>query len=208
VKIEKRRKARIDCTVVESNIHKPFDSMQVFDSVRVISRLLTKDRDEIGVKIVFIDHRYRAKRRMVSIQHAKGEKQHQPLYKCLLKVTKKTIGYSIQAEKTLAQHCSADQQLLGLFCAIKQYGYLARQVYDKTYRRVIRGESVPADQNVFSIFEEHTDIIIKNRRETHFGHKICLTGGASNLLLDCVIHEGKPTDTELVETMLDRQRQI
>jgi IS5 family transposase len=36
--IEKGRKTRIDCTVVESNIHKPFDSIQLFDSVRVLTR--------------------------------------------------------------------------------------------------------------------------------------------------------------------------
>ena len=61
---------------------------------------------------------------------------------------------------------------------------------------------------VFSIFEEHTDIIIRDKRETHYGHKICLTGGASNLILDCVVLEGNPADTELVEQMLDRQQQI
>jgi len=73
---------------------------------------------------------------------------------------------------------------------------------------VIEGESVPADQKVVSIFEEHTDIIIKDSRDTHYGHKICLTGGASNLILDCMILEGNPADTELVEQMLDRQQQI
>jgi hypothetical protein len=74
-KIEKGRKARIDCTVVESNIHKPFDSVQLFDAVRVIARLLTKARDDFGIKIVFTDHRRRAKKRMIGIQYAKGEKQ-------------------------------------------------------------------------------------------------------------------------------------
>lgn len=207
-KIEKGRKARIDCTVVESNIHKPLDSVQLFDSVRVIARLLTKARDDFGIKIVFTDHRRRAKKRMIGIQYAKGERQRTPLYKDLLKVTRKTIGYAIRAEEILARHCSADPLLLGLFIEIRHYGDLARQVYDQTYRRVVQGESVPAGQKVFSIFEDHTDIIIKDRRDTHYGHKICLTGGASNLILDCVILEGNPADTELVETMLDRQKRI
>ena len=145
---------------------------------------------------------------MVGIQYAKGEKQRTSLYKDLLKVTRKTIGYAIRAEETLARHCSADPLLLGLFGEIKHYGDLARKVYDQSYRRVVQGESVPAGQKVFSIFEDHTDIIIKDRRETHYGHKICLTGGASNLILDCIILEGNPADSELVETMLDRQNQI
>ena len=103
---------------------------------------------------------------------------------------------------------SADTRLLALLFEIRHYLGLSEQVYDQTYRRVIEGESVPADQKVVSIFEEHTDIIIKDRRDTHYGHKICLTGGASNLILDCMILEGNPADTELVEQMLDRQQQI
>lgn len=207
-KIEKGRKARVDCTVVESNIHPPLDSVQLYDAVRVIARLLIKVRDEFGIKVVFTDHRRRAKKRMIGVQYAKGDKQRTPLYKDLLKVTRKTIGYAIQAEKALARHCSADPLLLGLFSEIKHYGDLARKVYDQTFRRVVQGESVPADQKVFSLFEDHTDIIIKDRRDTYYGHKICMTGGASNLILDCVILEGNPADSELVETMLDRQHQI
>jgi IS5 family transposase len=76
--IEKGRKTRIDCTVVESNIHKPFDSIQLFDSVRVLTRLLYKARDEFGIKMVFTDHQRRAKRRMVGIQYAKTMKQRFP----------------------------------------------------------------------------------------------------------------------------------
>lgn len=205
--IEKGRKARVDCTVVASNIHPPRDSMQLYDSVRVLTRLLTQARDDFKIKIVFTDHCRRAKRRMTAIQYAKGEQRLAP-YKDLLKVTQKTIGYAIKAEEIVSGRCSTNFELLGLLNAIKHYGDLARQVYDQTYRRVIQGESVPAGQKVFSIFEDHTDIIIKDRRGKHYGHKICLTGGASNLILDCVILEGNPADSGLVEQMLDRQNQV
>jgi transposase, IS5 family len=205
--IEKGRKARVDCTVVASNIHPPRDSMQLYDYVRVLTRLLTQARDDFKIKIVFTDHCRRAKRRMTAIQYAKGEQRLAP-YKDLLKVTQKTIGYAIKAEEIVSGRCSTNFELLGLLNAIKHYGDLARQVYDQTYRRVIQGESVPADQKVFSIFEDHTDIIIKDRRGKHYGHKICLTGGASNLILDCVILEGNPADSGLVEQMLDRQNQV
>ena len=206
--IEKGRKARVDCTVVESNIHPPCDSMQLYDSVRVLARLLTQARDDFKIKIVFTDHCRRAKRRMTAIQYAKSEKQRLPSYQDLLKVTQKTIGYAINAEEMIGARCAANLGMVGLLNDIKHYGDLARQVYDQTYRRVIQGESVPAGQKVFSIFEDHTDIIIKDRRENYYGHKICLTGGASNLILDCVILEGNPADSTLVEQMLDRQNQV
>jgi IS5 family transposase len=206
--IEKGRTVRIDCTVVESNIHKPFDSVQLFDCVRVLTRLLLKARDQFGAKVIFSDHLRRAKRRMVGIQYAKGDRYRQPLYEDLLKVTRKAIGYARSTEGILAQLSSADIRLFGLLRDIKHYAALSEQVYDQTYRRVIQGETVPAGQKVVSIFEDHTDIIIKDNRDTHYGHKICLTGGASNLILDCVILQGNPADTDLVEQMLDRQKQI
>ena len=194
--------------MVESNIHKPFDSIQLFDSVRVLTRLLYKARDAFGIKVTFTDHQRRAKRRMVGIQYAKTMKQRIPMYKDLLKVTPKTIGYAIKAEALLGKFCPTNIVLFELLYEIKHYGDLARQVYDQTFRRVIQGESVPADQKVVSIFEEHTDVIVKDSRDTYYGHKICLTGGASNLILDCVILEGNPADSELVEQMLDRQHRI
>ncbi len=206
--IEKGRKVRIDCTVVESNIHKPYDSVQLFDCVRVLTRLVKKAKDQFGAKALFSDHLRRAKSRMVAIQYAKGKKQRLPLYKDLLKVTRKVIGYAGSAQDLLEPVASADFQLMGLLHQIKHYAALSEQVYDQTYRRVIHGEAVPAQQKVTSIFEDHTDIIIKDRRDTHYGHKICLTGGASNLILDCVILKGNPADSELVEQMLDRQKQI
>jgi IS5 family transposase len=206
--IEKGRKVRIDSTVVESNIHKPFDSVQLFDCVRVLTRLLQKARDHFGAKVIFSDNQRRAKRRMVGIQYAKGDKQRQPRYKDLLKVTRKVIGYARSAEGILEQLCSANTELLGLINEIKHFADLSEQVYDQTYRRVIQGETVPATQKVVSIFEDHTDVIVKDSRDTYYGHKICLTGGASNLIIDCVILEGNPADTDLVEQMLDRQQQI
>ncbi len=46
------------------------------------------------------------------------------------------------------------------------------------------------------------------RLSGYYGHKICLTGGTSNLILDYVILEGNPADSSLTEMMLDRQETI
>jgi IS5 family transposase len=73
---------------------------------------------------------------------------------------------------------------------------------------VIDEERVPAEEKVVSIFEEHTDIIRKDRRETLYGHKVCLTGGSSSMILDCLILDGNPADSTLAETMIDRQVEI
>jgi hypothetical protein len=94
------------------------------------------------------------------------------------------------------------------YLQIEHYAGLTEKVICQTRRRVLIGEKVPAKEKIVSIFEPHTDIIVKDRRDTIYGHKVCLTGGASNLILDCVVERGNPADCGFAIPMLDRQKQI
>lgn len=85
---------------------------------------------------------------------------------------------------------------------------LTLRIIDQTARRVFNGESVPPDEKLVSIFETHTDIIKKSRRETEFGHKIALTTGQSTLILDCMVLEGNLADSDLARQMIERQIEI
>lgn len=78
------------------------------------------------------------------------------------------------------------------------------QVYDITRRKEIEGEQIPNDEKLFSIYEPHTDIIVKGSRQVEFGHKVNFTGGRSNLILDCEIVEGNVSDTKLYRPAIDR----
>ena len=206
--IEKGRKVRTDCTCVESNIHNPTDSTLLWDAVRVLSRLIERSRDEYGLKVPFFrNHKRRAKRRMLAILNAKNKTQRKAAYIDLLKVSNKVLDYShrtIEAFKLI----SINPDMFPLYGDIEHFADLTAKVIDQTERRVILGQTVPSGEKVVSIFEEHTDIIKKDRRETFYGHKICLTGGVSNLILDCVIAQGNPADTDLTIPMLDRQKHI
>ena len=203
--VEKGRQVRIDCTVVESNIHSPRDSTLLFNGVRVLARLLETIRQE-GVSVVFTDHCRRAKRRMQAVQYAKKEKQRLAAYRDLLKLTENTVGYA-QAAIPLVERL-AGLEAMALGAELKQYIDLTRQVIEQTERRVLKGEKVPASEKIVSIFEPHTDIIVKDRRETYYGHKVCLCVGTSNLITDCLITEGNPADSELTLKMLDRQNDL
>lgn len=211
-KIEKGREARIDCTVVCSNIHHPLDSSLLWDAVRVFTRTLKKMKEELGIPVAFTDHCRRAKRRMLGILNANNEKIRVKRYKDLLKVTEKTVRYSKSAIPILDSYTSRDPAKVARAMAMsknfKKLIPLAEQVIDQTTRRVIYDEKVPASEKVVSLFEPHTDIIKKDRRETFYGHKICLTSGRSNLISDCLIVEGNPADSSLTLEMLDRHDQI
>jgi IS5 family transposase len=205
--IEKGREVRIDCTVVESNIHVPSDSTLLWDSVRVLARTLKKAKDlfpRSGIR--FQDHTRRAKRRMLNIQYAKNKKQRKSHYLDLLKVTRSTVADAHSAIELLQYSDNMVAMMLSL--DLKQTVALTLRVIDQTEKRILHGLTVPASEKIVSIFEPHTDIIVKDRRDTFFGHKVCLTGGRSNLIIDCTIEDGNPVDTELVEKTLNRQNEI
>lgn len=211
-KIEKGKTSRIDCTVVCSNIHEPLDSSLLWDSVRVLTRILEKMKEQLGINVTFTDHCRRAKKRMLGIMNAKNKKIRVKRYKDLLMVTEKTLGYSKTAVDALDSYMSPDPIKMALAIAMvedfKRLIPLAGRVIEQTIRRVINGEQVPAAQKVVSIFEPHTDIIKKDRRETFYGHKVCLSGGPSNLITDCLIVKGNPADSTLTLEMLDRHELI
>ena len=49
---------------------------------------------------------------------------------------------------------------------------------------------------------------MKDRRQTLYGHKVCLSIGKSNLITDCLIVEGNPKDSNLTTEVLDRHESI
>jgi IS5 family transposase len=207
-KIEKGRQVRIDCTVVESNIHEPTDSSLLWDSVRVLTRLLNRATQDFGLRLSFQDHTRRAKRRLLGIMNSRSKKDRKSKYADLIKVTTKSIGYAQRAIEAIDNVASISPGMVALRLDLNRYSQLAARVIDQTQRRVMLGEDVPASDKVVSLFETHTDIIVKDRRDTFFGHKVCLTGGASNLIVDCLIVDGNPADSNLTIEMLDRQKEL
>jgi IS5 family transposase len=81
---------------------------------------------------------------------------------------------------------------------------LLLRVYDMTYRKEIAGEAVPNGEKLFSIYELHTDIIVKGSRKIKFGHKVNVGTGKSNLILICDILEGNPADSTLYQDTMDK----
>src|SRR5260370_31178099 len=104
----------------------------------------------------------------------------------------------------LSAHVSA----IGVRKELVHFMALAQRVMGQAERRVFNEESVPAREKLVSIFEEPTDIIVKDQRETLYGHKICLTSGRSTLVTDCTILEGNPADSTLAQQTIDRHIEI
>ena len=203
--IETGSKVRVDTTVVESLIHEPADSELLWDGVRVLTRLMRRARKLLGARCPgFAQRLRRAQRRRLGVLNAKNQRARRRVYRDLLRVTGEVVGWAHQVAQALHQHDDGDPRLTTLATELDGFLSLTQRVIEQTRRRVLDGEKVPASDKVVSLFEDHTDIIRKDRRDTFYGHKICLTSGASSLILDCCILQGNPADSTLTETMADR----
>lgn len=87
---------RIDSTVTESNISPPSDSQMLADSIRVLSRLMSKSKEKTGVKIRFIDQRKKSKSLSYRIFLAK-KPQKDELYPQLLSCATRVVKQSKNA---------------------------------------------------------------------------------------------------------------
>jgi len=204
-KVELGKKVRIDSTMTETDIHAPSDSTLLWDSVRVMVRLLEAAQSMPGTPAIeFRNHRRRAKRRARSILYTRGQEKKAALYRDLINVTTHTMEYLEQAKMILSVTGAATLQLEAWHTEVRHYLPLIRRAIDQTQRRVFQGESVPAGEKLFSLFEPHTDIIIKGSRDIQYGHKLNLSSGKSGLILDVVVEDGNPADAERLLPMLER----
>ncbi len=125
-----------------------------------------------------------------------------------MKAVQDTLGYVQEALLRLSVATRHSLAFEYWRLEVAHYMLLIKRVIDQSSRRVFQGESVPATEKIFSLFEEHTDIIVKGRREIQYGHKLNLGCGRSGLILDAVIEEGNPADVERFIPMLDRHIEI
>ncbi len=212
-KIESGRKVRIDSTAIETDIHDPSDSTLLNDGIRIITRWLNEGHAlKPAPGYSFSDHTRVAKKRLMEIINAKNAKVRVKAYRNLVAYAKKTVGYAIPAvpvledydNEDLLDHCKA----VNLARNLKRAIGLMDKIINQTERRVFKGEKVPASEKIISLFEDHSDIIIKGRRDIQYGHKIFLTGGTSSMILDCQIARGNPSDTDLYIPMLERLKKL
>lgn len=208
--IEDGKRLRSDATVIEAAIHEPTDSSLLVDCVRVLTRLLREAGTYVALE--FANHHRRAKRRMLAIKHCAKAEQRLPLYRDLVRVAEGTVERARIAVETLEDHYPADAfqqpELAALRDALNHYAALADKVLDQTRRRVFADETVPAPQKIVSIFEPHTDIIRKDRRDTLYGHKVFLTAGASGLIVDCMVERGNPRDSDKAVPLAKRATKV
>ena len=165
-------RGRCDSFVVETDVHYPTDVNLLMDAMRCLVRATGRAAREHGVagwrqwrhltgsvKILFNQVR--------STRRARPERVEAYLERCRYLVER-------------AQATLADLALRGAtpwkLVNIEYYlGHAVRQI-DHVERRLLRGETIPQDEKVFSIFESHTRWISKGKAGTpvELGVPVCV----------------------------------
>ena len=201
-KVETGKVVRLDSTVTAALMHEPSDSSLLWDAMRVMVRVL-KAADALGCGLAWRDHQRAGKKRAREIEYARDRSTRLRHYRELIKLTRATLTYADQAATQLWR--ASDPIAAALWQAeFRHYRPLIERIIGQTERRVLRGETVAANEKIVSLFEPHADIIVKGGREVEYGHKLNLTTGRSGLILDLVIEAGNPADSERFLPMLNR----
>jgi IS5 family transposase len=215
--LEDGQKLRVDCTVVQTDIHHPTDNTLLWDVVRVITRLIGCLAEAVQQHFQGFRNRTRAaRRRMQEIQRLTPKERHErqtEKYRQLIAITEEVVNNTRkvwqQTRKARGKDLVADLTIAELRKEIAHYCELGDSVIDQARRRVLQGEQVPNAEKIYSIFETHTDLIKRGKVLTpvEFGHKVFLAESAQGLITQYEVLQGNPGDDQQVEPSLERHKE-
>ncbi|MGD9321892.1 MAG: ISNCY family transposase [Desulfobacteraceae bacterium] len=205
-KLEKGKSLRVDTTVVQSNIAYPLDSRLLWDSIRVLTRLMERSRQGLPeLHFAFAKRTRRAKKLCYRIVMAKGPKakhNRHKFYKDLIKIANEVFLMAERCLKEMSKHPQG--KTLSLYEQLDHYLSMSAVAIDQCERRVLKREKVPASEKILSIFEQHTDIIKRGKSQspTEFGHKVLISTAKSGLITQYQVFRGNPDDAYMIPDIL------
>ena len=149
----------------------------------------------------YTSHQRVVKSQVTAIRNCKGVEKKQTHYKKLIKYTCKTLGI---VKDTLLLHGN----WLNWVKQAKHVVPLTERIIDQAERRVVKGENVAVEEKLVSLFEPHTDIIVKDKRQVQYGHNINLSSGNHGMILDTVIESGNSADSSRLLPMIKRLDEV
>jgi IS5 family transposase len=203
-------KLRLDTTVYETNIHYPTDASLLWDSFRTLARILKKVQQklpELGFR-----HRYHVKKvKKLSYFIARNRRSKNRCKKRKVKSAYRTLIERVRwivavAEETRAMLGSENPygRKLG------HYIPLVNRIIHQTKSRVFDGIILSAKEKVYSLFEEHTELLIrgKARKPVEFGHKVLVAQTKEKFIHHYEVLPQQRNDADLLEPAIVTHQQL
>jgi IS5 family transposase len=205
---------RTDTTVVESNIHYPTDASLLWDTWRVASRLLTQAREIFSESCPHRFHDRKIKRLYLYVTRympSKSEPRQRKVKAAFRTLIERTGWIVAIAGEFCAQATSGkNAAIAAVALELKAYLTSMKKIVATASRAQIDGETVPASERVFSLFEQHTELIKRGRREkpVEFGHKVLLCQTVEKFITDYEVYEKQLADCDLTESVIQRHERL
>ena len=214
---------RMDTTAVETNIHWPTDSSLLWDTYRVLARLI-EDAREIDPEAVGNRrlHTRKAKKLSATISRKASKKpgstgKLKPFYERLLELTTGICQWGEEVRQGLDQGCQNGRYGVlehaaaeAIAAEIAHYRHVGLRIIDQASRRVLDGEQVPNEEKIFSIFEPHTELLKRGKagKDVEFGHMIQIQQVAGKFITGYDVFKKKPIEHQLIQPALDSHHEL
>lgn len=203
---------RLDSTVSESNIHYPTDAHLLWDGYRVLSRLMTQIRESdrrLDCCNRFHVNKIKALFTFVSTHCSKKNKSTVRRVNKKMRTLIERVEWIIEVGLNVKKHAwekgCGSIAAFAFVEALERMLPLVAQVAAQSRRAWINGETVPAAERIFSIFEEHTELLKrgKARQPVEFGHLVTLGQTAEKFISYYAIEKHSRHDTAYKDEVLE-----
>ena len=205
---------RSDGTVVETNIHWPTDSRLCYDCCRTVGRIVRNAR-KAGLGRILKDYRFHVDKikaldfrinRNASAQSDDKKRQYENDYETIVSRTEEYVRKAGEIVRIL----NTQGSVLAAAFGSELSGYLPwmKKIADVARRR-LNGEKVPNEEKVFSLFEPHTELIKKGKKDKpiELGHLIFLTQTREKFITDCIVNEISPPECTMLPEVMERHEE-
>jgi IS5 family transposase len=205
---------RADTTVVETNIHYPTDASLLWDTWRVASRLLKRARKINPASCPHRFHDRKIKRLYFYVTRYMPSKsqRRQRKVKAAFRTLIDRTGWMVAVCREFCGLGASrgNSALAGLGLELGAYLAAMEKVVAVARRVQLEGETVPASERVFSLFEQHTELIKRGKRQkpVEFGHKVLLSQSPEKFITDYEVYEKQQADCELTESVIQRHEKL
>jgi IS5 family transposase len=215
---------RMDTTAVETNVHWPTDSHLLWDVHRVVCRLVRQARDLAPLLLSEKRlHDKAAKKLHTRISRVSARKTDEArkelkrLYGRQIRLVEGILSWlpslCARMQRDGAAHAGSLADALALVHLVEQLEHfraLGLRAVDQARRRVLQGEQVPNDEKLFSIFEPHTELLIRGKagKDVEFGHMVSIHQVAGSFITDYRVLDKRPADHALVDGALARHEKL
>lgn len=202
-----------DSFVVESNVHFPTDYNLLWDCARkcldAVSCFLDKyGRDTINQWRKLPNWRYEIKGLMRELGKASasgGKNKQSRMVYAAKKYLTKAKALMEKLNNSLPDLPQNDMQDLSLVITLEHFVMLMNKHIDLVDRRILKGETIPHEEKLFSVFETYTEWVKKgkSRPNVELGKKLLITTDQYNLIVDYRILNDQQ-DRDVVIELADR----